>query len=191
MVPRGGGEPSVSEASMSLNLETVSVSRWPSARPRRESRSVTGRSGGAAGPNGAGKTTTFNLVVGLLRPDRGAVNLDGSPWPASRCRSTPAGYRLPAQANVFRQLSVRENLEIALAQTDLSSRERQDRRDQLIDQFHLPHSWIAAGIGCPEVNADAVKRPGLWRSAATTTAICCWMNPLPGSTRWRSPIFRH
>ena len=29
------------------------------------------------GPNGAGKTTTFNLVTGLLRPDAGAVLMDG------------------------------------------------------------------------------------------------------------------
>jgi lipopolysaccharide export system ATP-binding protein len=32
---------------------------------------------GLLGPNGAGKTTTFNLVTGLLRPDKGDVTLDG------------------------------------------------------------------------------------------------------------------
>ena len=31
---------------------------------------------GLLGPNGAGKTTTFNLVTGLLRPDRGDVCLE-------------------------------------------------------------------------------------------------------------------
>ena len=36
---------------------------------------------GLLGPNGAGKTTTFNLVIGLLRPDHGQVQLDGkSVW---------------------------------------------------------------------------------------------------------------
>lgn len=40
---------------------------------------------GVVGPNGAGKTTLFDLVTGLIRPDRGAVWLKGievSDWPA-------------------------------------------------------------------------------------------------------------
>jgi ABC-type branched-subunit amino acid transport system ATPase component len=32
---------------------------------------------GLIGPNGAGKTTFFNLITGLLRPDRGEILLDG------------------------------------------------------------------------------------------------------------------
>src|SRR5947199_8111563 len=32
---------------------------------------------GLLGPNGAGKTTTFNMVVGVIRPDEGAVRFKG------------------------------------------------------------------------------------------------------------------
>ena len=34
---------------------------------------------GLLGPNGAGKSTTVAMLCGLLRPDRGAVTLDGVP----------------------------------------------------------------------------------------------------------------
>ena len=42
-----------------------------------------------------------------------------------------------AEASVFRNLTVRENLDIALEQTDLSPEQRRDRRQQLIEDFHL------------------------------------------------------
>ena len=32
---------------------------------------------GLLGPNGAGKTTTFYMIVGLIRPDGGMIELDG------------------------------------------------------------------------------------------------------------------
>ena len=125
---------------MSLTLETVSISLGGRQLVRDVSLDLSpGEVVGLLGPNGAGKTTTFNLVVGLLRPDRGAVNLDGlavAEFSMPQRARLGIGY-LPQEPSVFRQLSVRENLEIALAQTDLSNQERRDRRDQLIDQFHL------------------------------------------------------
>ena len=44
------------------------------------------------GPNGAGKSTVFNMIGGQLRPDRGAVILDGEPiTPAPRANGSAAG----------------------------------------------------------------------------------------------------
>ena len=94
---------------------------------------------GLLGPNGAGKTTTFNLVIGLLCPDQGEVIVDGqtvTDLPMPERARLGVGY-LPQEASVFRNLTVRENLDIALEQTDLSPEQRRDRRQQLIDDFLL------------------------------------------------------
>jgi len=46
------------------------------------------------------------------------------------------GY-LPQEPSVFRQLTVRENLELVLAQTGLAKPQARERLHQLIDDFHL------------------------------------------------------
>ena len=125
---------------MSLALKDVSISLGG----RRLVNSVNldlnpGEVVGLLGPNGAGKTTTFNLVIGLLRPDAGQVVMDGrdvETLPMPQRARLGLGY-LPQEPSVFRQLSVRENLDVALDQTVLKRTDRIDRRDQLIDDFQL------------------------------------------------------
>ena len=125
---------------MSLSLKRVSISLGGRLLVKNVSLDLApGEVVGLLGPNGAGKTTTFNLVIGLLRPDAGEVTLDEQPVSAlsmpKRAR-LGLGY-LPQEPSVFRQLTVRQNLQIALDQTELSPQQRRDRRDQLIDEFHL------------------------------------------------------
>ena len=125
---------------MSLELQNVSISLGGRQLVKSVDVDLSpGEVVGLLGPTGAGKTTTFNLVIGLLRPDVGQVLLDGeevtelSMPERARCG---IGY-LPQEASIFRQLTVRQNLDLALDQTDLTSKERRDRRNQLIDEFHL------------------------------------------------------
>ena len=50
---------------------------------------------GLLGPNGAGKTTTFNMVVGVVRPDNGAVRFqsrDVTSWPMHKRARLGMGY---------------------------------------------------------------------------------------------------
>lgn len=94
---------------------------------------------GLLGPNGAGKTTTFGLVTGLMRADRGAVLLDGRN--IVRC-SMPERARLgvgylPQEPSVFRQLTVRDNLSLALQASGTPVGRRRERLDTLIEEFHL------------------------------------------------------
>ncbi len=97
---------------------------------------------GLLGPNGAGKSTSFNMVVGLVRPDQGAVSLAGEPLqshPMHRRARMGLGY-LPQDASVFRLLTVRDNI---LAVLELDPRhtktERHDRADGLVEELELGH----------------------------------------------------
>ena len=113
-----GGRPLVKEVSLNLNPGEVV---------------------GLLGPNGAGKTTTFNLVTGLLRPDSGTVLLDGrdvADLPMPRRARLGIGY-LPQEASVFRSLSVRDNLLLALQESGMAPGQRRQRAEQLIEEFHL------------------------------------------------------
>jgi branched-chain amino acid transport system ATP-binding protein len=70
---------------------------------------------GIIGPNGAGKSTLFNLVTGMLRPDRGRILLEGRDItglaPEQRCRAgLGRSFQIPLP---FEHLSVFENLSVA------------------------------------------------------------------------------
>jgi lipopolysaccharide export system ATP-binding protein len=94
---------------------------------------------GLLGPNGAGKTTTFYLLVGLIHPDTGVVKLDGADItavPLYRRARAGIGY-LPQEPSVFRGLTVEENILAVLELQPLSRRERQQKVDELLDEFGL------------------------------------------------------
>ena len=156
---------------MSLELQNISISLGGRQLVKSVNIDLSpGEVVGLLGPNGAGKTTTFNLVIGLLRPDVGQVLLDGqdvtelSMPERARCG---IGY-LPQEASIFRQLTVRQNLDLALDQTDLTTKDRRDRRNQLIDEFHLSEFIDRRGFQlsggerrrCEVARALAVGRDG-------------------------------
>lgn len=125
---------------MTLALDRVAISL--SGRPLVQGVSLhldPGEVVGLLGPNGAGKTTTFNLVTGLLRPDRGDVQLDGqsvSAMPMPVRARLGIGY-LPQEASVFRNLTVRDNLRLALDVSQIPPKESRERLESLIHEFHL------------------------------------------------------
>jgi lipopolysaccharide export system ATP-binding protein len=94
---------------------------------------------GLLGPNGAGKTTTFYIATGLVKPNTGRVWLhqrDITNLPLNQRAHLGLGY-LTQQASVFRQLSVRDNILLALEQTGVSPPLRKHRLEQLLAEFRL------------------------------------------------------
>ena len=98
---------------------------------------------GLLGPNGAGKTSTFNMIVGFIKPNRGNIYLEGNcikNYSMTKRVQLGIGY-LAQEPSVFRNLTVRENLDIALCHSGLSKPLCREKRETLIDQFNL-YSFI-------------------------------------------------
>ncbi len=94
---------------------------------------------GLLGPNGAGKTTTFNIVVGLVRPDEGAVKFlerDITTLAMHRRARLGVGY-LTQEPSVFRKLTVEENILAILETCRLTRDERRVRLKYLLDELDL------------------------------------------------------
>ena len=94
---------------------------------------------GLLGPNGAGKTTTFYMMVGLVKPNAGKIFLNDQDLtfqPMYKRARMGIGY-LAQEASVFRNLTVRENLEAVLQFLKMPSKEIKEKVDRLIEEFGL------------------------------------------------------
>ena len=65
---------------------------------------------GLLGPNGAGKTTTLRLLLGLIEPDAGSIELAGIPVPQRAREARMKVGVVPQMDNLDPDFSVRENL---------------------------------------------------------------------------------
>lgn len=94
---------------------------------------------GLLGPNGAGKTTTFYMIVGLVEPDGGEVQLG-----QRRITSEPMYRRarmglsyLPQEPSAFKHLAVEDNIWIILEALGAESRSAHRRIETLLRDFGL------------------------------------------------------
>ena len=90
---------------------------------------------GLLGPNGSGKSTTVKLLLGLLNPTRGHIEVFGH---STRHVATKRriGY-LPEESYLYRYLDSAETLDFFGSLFDLTSGERRQRTEQLLEMVGL------------------------------------------------------
>jgi lipopolysaccharide export system ATP-binding protein len=94
---------------------------------------------GLLGPNGAGKTTCFYSIMGLVKPDSGRIELDGTDitgLPMYRRAILGLGY-LPQETSIFRGLTVARNISAVLELSEPDKTARAARLEKLLDEFGL------------------------------------------------------
>jgi ABC-2 type transport system ATP-binding protein len=97
----------------------------------------TGRLFALLGPNGAGKTTTIKMLVGLLQPSKGCVQVCGyDVVRQSREASRLVGF-VPDEVYLYDKLSGREFLEFVADLHGLNRREAAARIERQIEAFEL------------------------------------------------------
>jgi lipopolysaccharide export system ATP-binding protein len=98
-----------------------------------------GEAVGLLGPNGAGKTTVFYMITGLIKADRGSIELDGhdvTRLPMYQRARLGIGY-LPQEASIFRGLTVEQNIRAVLEVVEPSRKKREAELNSLLDEFNI------------------------------------------------------
>ncbi len=134
---------------------------------------------GLLGPNGAGKTTTFYMITGMIKPDGGKVFLDDTEItkvPMYKRARMGIGY-LPQEASIFRKLSVEDNLLAVLQMIKLSTRERKEKCEALLEDLGITH--IRKSIGY-QLSGGERRRTEIARALATDPSFILLDEPFAG-----------
>jgi lipopolysaccharide export system ATP-binding protein len=138
-----------------------------------------GEAVGLLGPNGAGKTTTFYMIVGLVRPDTGAISLDNADittLPMYRRARMGIGY-LPQEASVFRGLNVEQNVMAALEVVERDPDTRDLMLDELLAEFGIGHLRRTPALA---LSGGERRRVEIARALATQPSYILLDEPLAG-----------
>jgi lipopolysaccharide export system ATP-binding protein len=138
-----------------------------------------GEAVGLLGPNGAGKTTVFTIIMGLVKPDKGEVRLDGNlitRLPLFQRGRLGIGY-LPQEPSIFRGLSVRGNILAVLEGHVRSKAERLKRLDTLLGEFGIAH---LAGVNALSLSGGERRRAEIARAVAGDPVFMLLDEPFAG-----------
>ena len=144
--------------------------------------SITVRQGeivGLLGPNGAGKTTTFRMVVGMVTPDSGSVEIDDqivTKLPMYERARRGLGY-LAQQESVFKKMSAIDNIRCVLEARGMRKKEREERARELMQDLQLMH--VADAIA-ERMSGGEKRRLEIARALATEPKLLLLDEPFAG-----------
>ncbi|HKT53808.1 MAG TPA: ABC transporter ATP-binding protein [Caulobacteraceae bacterium] len=90
---------------------------------------------GLVGPNGAGKTTTINMILGVLEPSTGRIEIEGIDLKKDRARALSGANFAAVYAPLPGNLSVEENLRVFGMIYDVA--DLPARIEEVIDAYDL------------------------------------------------------
>jgi lipopolysaccharide export system ATP-binding protein len=134
---------------------------------------------GLLGPNGAGKTTTFNMVVGVIKPDGGAVRFQArniTRLPMHRRARLGMGY-LTQEPSIFRKLTVEQNILAILETCRIGRAERAVRLKYLLDELDM--SGLAKSMAYT-LSGGEKRRLEITRALVTSPKLLLLDEPFSG-----------
>ena len=135
---------------------------------------------GILGPNGAGKTTLFYMIAGLVKSERGEIQLGEKKIDdqnISQRTSLGLAY-LPQESSVFKGLTVEENILSALEQrSDIHKKDRKVVLESLLKEFNLLEFSKTIGV---KLSGGERRRTEIARSLATNPKFVLLDEPFAG-----------
>jgi lipopolysaccharide export system ATP-binding protein len=138
-----------------------------------------GEAVGLLGPNGAGKTTIFYMITGLIKAERGKIELDGNDvtsLPMYQRARLGIGY-LPQEASIFRGLNVEDNIRSVLEVIEPDPKQREHDLENLLDEFNIARLRKSPSIA---LSGGERRRVEIARALATRPSYMLLDEPFAG-----------
>src|SRR5512133_2492147 len=130
---------------------------------------------GLLGPNGSGKSTTVKLMLGLLHPTKGHIEVFGHS-PRHVGTKSRIGY-LPEESYLYRYLNSRETLDFFGNLFHLPKGDREKRAEQLLEMVGLSQAHLRA-VG--EFSKGMQRRIGLAQALINDPDVVILDEPTSG-----------